>query len=143
MPLFLSRRALRGPVKVLIADDHHAHQALMTALFRAFDCEVEVSGCGVDAAQRARGRAFDLVVLDRHMPRLGGDQVAEQVREPDSASRHALIVSHTTDTPRGPAAALYDRVVAKPMSIPTMLELAQTALAIRNRRAARNRLRRA
>jgi CheY-like chemotaxis protein len=133
MPPFFSRRAAPAPVKVLIVDDHPTHQRLASTLFRAFDCEVEVSGNGIDATERARQTAFDLIVLDRHMPGANGDHVARKVREPDSASARAVIVSHTTDPPAGPAAALYDRVIPKPMTIPAMLEVAETARAARRK----------
>ncbi len=66
-------------LKVLVADDHDVHRSLLKAIFESCGCSVTAVEDGAQAL--AAGRVFDLVCLDRHMPNVGGDEVAAALAE--------------------------------------------------------------
>jgi two-component system, sensor histidine kinase and response regulator len=109
--------------RVLIVDDHAGYRELARTLFEALGCEVRLAPTGRDAAQIASASGFDLVLLDRGAMGCGGDEAARRLRQPDSASQQALIVSHSTNPPEGHWLAIYDRVILKPISASQIIGL--------------------
>lgn len=110
-----------GPVRqdkpmVLIADDHPVHRMLAAAQFEALGFDVRLVEDGLGAALAAYHERFDIIVLDRHMPRWDGDHAAEVIRDPASASHKALLVCHSSDPPATVRGGPYDMIVPKPLS---------------------------
>jgi CheY-like chemotaxis protein len=104
-------RALGGArhqaqLRVLVADDHDVHRALLRTIFECLGCSVTAVSDGLQALQ-AQG-PFDVVCLDRHMPECGGVAVAKILRG------HAFLIACTSD----PSAGLEDFqvVIPKPIS---------------------------
>ena len=102
-------------LRVLVAEDHPAHQALERAVLESLGCEVTVVADGLAATQKARVEAFDVIVLDRNMPLCNGDTAALLIRLGRGASAGALIVCCSSEEAEGDAAALYDAILPKPI----------------------------
>jgi CheY-like chemotaxis protein len=111
-------------VKVLVVDDNSSHRQLAQTLLRALGCEVWLAEDGNEALRLCLAAAFDVVLMDRHMPGCGGDDAAWAIRRSGGPSSGAMIIAHSSDPPRGGAAAVYDRVIRKPIRISDMLDLA-------------------
>ena len=109
--------------RVLIVDDHVGYRELARTLFEALGCEVKITHTAREAAQLASAAGFDLILLDRGPPGGDGDEAARRLRQPDSASQQALIVSHSTNPPEGHWLAIYDRVILKPISASQIIAL--------------------
>jgi CheY-like chemotaxis protein len=99
---------------VLVVEDHPAHQQMTRAVLEALGHQVTMVADGFAAVEAASATAFDVIVMDRNMPRCGGDQATTLIRTLAGPSRHALIVCHSSDPPTGGAAALYDDTLEKP-----------------------------
>ena len=66
--------------KLLVADDDEANRELLRRRLERLGYEVAVSGNGMEALERARTEAFDLVLLDLLMPGLDGRDVLARMK---------------------------------------------------------------
>jgi two-component system sensor histidine kinase/response regulator len=127
-----SRRSTRGPaaiparlraaapLRVLVAeDDEFSAQLVIGMLARRGDLP-RLAKDGLEALEMTRGHAFDLLLLDVHMPGLDGFQVTRAIREREEASGGHLPVialtarSRSEDRARCLAAGM-DDFLTKPI----------------------------
>ena len=99
---------------VLVVEDHPAHRQMTQAVLEALGHQVTVVGDGFAAVEAANTIAFDVIVMDRNMPRCNGDQATFLIRSAAGPSRCAIIICHSSDPPTGKNAALYDDLLQKP-----------------------------
>jgi two-component system, OmpR family, phosphate regulon response regulator PhoB len=79
---------------ILVVDDDGPILLLMRSLLRQYDFDVMQAGSGPQALEEARRQAPDLILLDRHMPGMSGDEVLRELRaQPALASVPVLILS--------------------------------------------------
>ncbi len=113
--------------RVLVVDDHPGHRELAGAVFESLGCLVSMAVDGLEAIEAAGLATFDVVLMDRNMPRCGGDRAASSIRAAQGPSSDALIVAHSSDPPVGAQAAPYDVVVGKPLQPHIALQLVKSA----------------
>lgn len=65
---------------ILVADDEAGFRDLFAFALEPLGWRVTVVCDGAEAIAQAAMRAFDLVVLDEHMPRVNGRDALEQIR---------------------------------------------------------------
>lgn len=82
--------------RVLIADDEPALLDLYEAWLADLDVTVVRVGCGAEAIDRCDERV-DVAMLDRHMPRVSGDEVLDELRDRPAAPRIAFVSAATPD----------------------------------------------
>jgi CheY-like chemotaxis protein len=87
----------------------------MQAILAQFGCSITQAFCGEEAVDLAATVAFDLIVMDFHMPGISGDEAAAQIRA-RGPSRLAYMVQWSTDPPGRLSAALYDAALPKPIT---------------------------
>jgi|GEM_PF-2502779 CheY-like chemotaxis protein len=118
--------------RVLVADDDAASRRLLEAVFGSCGCVVTLALDGGEAAELALGRDFDLVCLDRHMPFLTGDEVADRLHAlGDGARPYLAACTSDGDEP----ADGFDAVLIKPIRLQSVIDTIAGALQFR--RAAR------
>ncbi|MFC3077281.1 response regulator [Phenylobacterium terrae] len=113
--------------KVLVVHDHPLHRILADTVFAQFGCEVTLVESGEAALAACTTEAFVLIVLDRRMPGLGGDDVVQRLRAQDGPSRAAFVASCSTDPP-GELSAGYDTITPKPLTPSAAARLLEDAL---------------
>ncbi len=72
-----------SPARILVVDDDLALVRLYVRGLEAAGHRVSGAGDGDEALLKARGAAFDVVVSDVCMPRMGGLDLAERIRAMD------------------------------------------------------------
>jgi PAS domain S-box-containing protein len=108
------------PLHVLVAEDNEFNAQLLEQLLERRGYRVRLASNGREALALAEGGAFDLLLLDIHMPELDGFQVAQAVRERERTSgSHLPIIALTArsrqeDRERCLAAGM-DDFLAKPI----------------------------
>ena len=106
--------------RILVVDDTAANRALVRALLGAFGLTPEEARNGEEAIALAQGAAFDLILMDVHMPRLDGLAATRAIRAGDGRCRSVPIIALSADvTPQNTAsfiAAGMDDAIAKPIS---------------------------
>jgi DNA-binding response OmpR family regulator len=71
-------------VRILIVEDNKAVARALTTGLEEVGYAVQVAHDGVVGLERATAEEFDLVVLDRMLPRLSGDDLCRRLREDGS-----------------------------------------------------------
>lgn len=120
---------------ILIADDEPGFRDLFTFALKPLGWRVTVVADGAQAVAQVAQRAFDLVLLDEHMPRLNGLDALTQI--------HALVpelpivmMSGSSDEPsvfrsgalaRGASGCLF-----KPVELPDLVEAVEMHAAKRS-----------
>ena len=66
--------------RILVVDDDGPILLLMRSLLREFGFEPVIAASGPEALQSLEGEVPSLVLLDRNMPGMGGDEVLREIR---------------------------------------------------------------
>ncbi|MDQ2080904.1 ATP-binding protein [Xanthobacteraceae bacterium Astr-EGSB] len=73
--------ALGRPLRVLIAEDNPTNQLVTVKMLRQFDVTTHVAADGVEALSALDRMAFDVVLMDIHMPEVDGLQATRMIRK--------------------------------------------------------------
>jgi CheY-like chemotaxis protein len=108
---------------ILVVDDDAPILLLMRNLLREFGFDPVAAGSGAQAIEEARKRTPDLILLDRNMPGMTGDEVLRELRANDDLS--AVPVLMLTGEPMEPDEI--ERLgatgaVLKPFDVPSLVE---------------------
>jgi len=83
---------------ILVVDDDPLQRAICAAHLSAVGGDVHAAADGVEAWQCLRSGAFDAVLLDLDMPRMGGRELIARIKDdPDLRRLPILIVSGRDD----------------------------------------------
>ena len=103
---------------ILVVDDDAPILALMRALLREFGFEPVTAASGAQALQEARARRPSVVVMDRNMPGMTGDEVIRSLRsEPGFEKLPILILSGQPVSPEELAGLGADGAILKPFDV--------------------------
>jgi DNA-binding response OmpR family regulator len=83
-------------MRVLVAEDHEVLATAIAAGLRREGMAVDLALDGRDAFDRLSGTRYDVVVLDRDLPRVHGDEVCRAIVAGDSGSRVLLLTAAGT-----------------------------------------------
>ena len=82
--------------RVLLCEDNPVNQLIVRAMLEELGADCTVATDGLDALERLRAKAFDLVFMDMEMPGLDGAEVTRRWRAAEAAERrHTPIVAMT------------------------------------------------
>jgi PAS domain S-box-containing protein len=118
MPAKADRADAAAPIRpgrVLVVDDTPTNRLLLQALLREQRQEVVLAADGVEAVDHAAREAFDLILMDIHMPRLDGLAAARAIRAGGGPNAATAIVALTADVMEGSRAAGMDGHLGKPV----------------------------
>ncbi|MBL0086687.1 MAG: response regulator [Ideonella sp.] len=88
-------------VRVLVVDDNQTNRSILQQQLQGWQMRVHCVDGGTPALQAmaaaaAAGRAFDLAVLDMHMPGMDGLQLAQQIQTEPALARTRLMMLSST-----------------------------------------------
>jgi CheY-like chemotaxis protein len=110
---------------ILVAEDNVLNFELVRDVLVARGHEVQWSRDGMDTLAQARSGAFDLMLLDLHMPKLSGLQVLEQLREKPGRRRPRILVVSADamgDIASEVIAAGADAYISKPIEVGSLTQ---------------------
>lgn len=67
--------------QALVIDDDRVTRNMVKTLFQKVQFDVEECEDGVDGIQSLKKKKYDVITLDLHMPRLGGEQVMQIIHK--------------------------------------------------------------
>ena len=109
-----------SPLRVLVADDGEVNLLVAKALLVLEGAEVVTAGDGDEAVDAVRAEPFDLVLLDRRMPRMSGLDAARAIRALPGRAGRTRLVALTASADEQDHRALVDAgmqdVLLKPVS---------------------------
>lgn len=79
-----------------MAEDNPVNQKVIRRILEKWGCAVAVAADGYDAVGMAVNEAFDLVLMDLEMPRMGGLEATAAIRDREAGTgRHTPIIALT------------------------------------------------
>ena len=104
-------------MRILLAEDHPGIAAAVAKGLRRHGAAVDVAPDGADALLRARLHSYDVVVLDRDLPQVHGDEVCRAlVAEQPQTKVLMLTAARSTDDLVAGFALGADDYLPKPFS---------------------------
>lgn len=128
--------------RVLIVDDEPVNRMVLGRMLEHFGVHPSEAASGLEALELLGTEAFDLILMDIHMPVMTGIQTVERLRATCGPNRDTPVVAVTGDTTRELheyLAAGFDGYANKPISlalVKSMLNAGRQADAAQAPRAA-------
>lgn len=108
---------------ILVVDDDAPILLLMRSLLREFGFEPVTARSGEEAIAEAKSQKPDLILLDRNMPGMSGDEVLQELRSDGGlAEVPVLIVSGEPLGPEEVRSLGATGHVLKPFDVPALVE---------------------
>lgn len=109
------------PLRVLHVDDDPMNLRVVQEILGAFGHQGIIACSGQDALHQLAHEAFDVVLLDIHMPGMTGIEVIQHLRASPGPERHTPVIALTADVySRRPAEYLalgFSDFVSKPILV--------------------------
>ena len=106
-------------LRVLVADDNPINQAVARAILEAAGADVQTVSDGAQALERLRIEAFDVVLMDVHMPNMDGIEAVGRLRDGQVGRADTPVVALTADAMPGEEGRLkalgFDALQHKPV----------------------------
>jgi PAS domain S-box-containing protein len=107
--------------RILLADDNPVNQMLATRLLQNLGCRVDKASNGIEAVDLLSRSAYDLVLMDCHMPEMDGFEATRAIRRLQSGAKRvpiaALTASVTTTDKQMCLIAGMDDFLGKPIIV--------------------------
>lgn len=81
--------------KILVVEDNPMNQKYITFLFKKWGVSLNLAIDGVEAIEKIKQEAFDLILMDIQMPNLNGYQTASIIRNTKNRNQNIPIVALT------------------------------------------------
>ena len=121
-------RELQPTLDVLLVEDHPINQRLALGLLEKWGHRARLANNGLEAIAMIEDHDFDLVLMDMHMPEMGGIEATRKIRarEQTLGLKHLPIIAMTAAAMEGDReaclAAGMDDYLAKPVKAGDLLE---------------------
>ena len=119
-------------MKVLLLDDSAIMRMMLKSLLKQVDItDVTEAGNGLEGLQQLARSAYDLIILDMHMPQMDGPGfLAEMRKRPEWAGIPAIVVSSDTESQQMEEARRLGAkaYIAKPFRLEGLRKALDTAL---------------
>jgi CheY-like chemotaxis protein len=84
-------------LNVLHVDDDPMNLRVVEEILSAFGHNAVKASSGSEALAHLARQVFDVVLMDIHMPGMGGIEIVERLRISDGPSRHTPVIALTAD----------------------------------------------
>jgi DNA-binding response OmpR family regulator len=92
-----------GLVRVLVAEDHPRLATTIATVLRREGMVTDLAFNGQDARDHAIGASYEVIALDRNLPRLHGDEVCRELLDGGCESRILMLTASGASRSRRPA----------------------------------------
>jgi CheY-like chemotaxis protein len=121
---------------VLLAEDNAVNQLVAMRMLERLGCTVDVAGTGREAVAAAKRSAYDLILMDQHMPDQDGVEASLEIRLAEGSERHTPIIALTAsalqeDRERCLGAGM-DEFLAKPVQAAALRAVLGRAAALKD-----------
>ena len=115
---------------ILLAEDNEINQSVAAGMLENFGCRVVIVSNGLEAVNECNKARYDLILMDYHMPRMGGLEATALIRDSTGQGLNSQtpIVALTADIQDGVEAdfrhAGADDFLIKPFSLEQLSDIA-------------------
>ena len=118
---------------MLVVDDNAINRRVARTFLEQSGYDVDEAVNGKHALEKLGERAFDLVLMDIHMPELDGQRAFDQLRDGTSPNAAVPVIALTADSMRGDQekyiARGFDGYVSKPIDQRSLMSVVEECLA--------------
>ncbi len=114
-------------IQVLLADDHATNQTVIRMMLDEFGAETVTVSNGAEAVEAAKGRDFDVILMDMQMPVMDGLEATRRIRrmEAEAGARRTRIIMLTANAlpehREASRAAGVDGHLSKPVTVADLM----------------------
>jgi CheY-like chemotaxis protein len=108
---------------ILVVDDDLPILILMKSLLREFGFDSITAGSGQEAIEQARAHNPSLILLDRNMPGMSGDEVLDRLRTNGTTDVPVLLLSGEPIPPDEVQRLGATAAVLKPFDVPDLVKI--------------------
>ena len=117
----MAKRTNEGLPQILVVDDSPANLIVLQGLLKAYPLAVSVAKSGAQAIGLCKSNRYDLILLDRMMPQMGGDETLAYIREieAETGTRAKVIMvtgNSKEEVMKEGDTSLYDGFLEKPVA---------------------------
>jgi signal transduction histidine kinase len=110
----------KSALNVLVVDDEPRSREVLMAYLRTDNHSVATASSGREALEKFRRRNFDLVVMDRAMPEMNGEQTARFIKQVNHDIPVILLTGFSGQIDDNAKPAEVDVVLNKPITLETL-----------------------
>ncbi len=108
-------------LKVLVAEDHKVNRLVLAEFLSILGMRYDFAEDGIECLARLKADNYDLILMDKNMPRLDGIETTKRIRESKESWRDIQIIALTADAMVGEKERLLnagmDGFLSKPLQI--------------------------
>jgi CheY-like chemotaxis protein len=144
-PLGAVSEEARAALRILLVEDNFVNQRVARGRLERMGHTITIAGNGQEAQDLWQPGAFDLILMDLHMPVLDGYQAAAGIREREvglGCSRTPLVALSAGVLESGACwggPSIFDDGLLKPLELPRLSEVLARAVELKQERAAESR----
>ncbi|MAF59001.1 ATP-binding protein [Ponticaulis sp.] len=120
-----------GELRALVVEDHEVNKLVLGEYLKILGVDFEMVADGVECLNRLENNAFDVILMDKNMPRLNGVEATRAIRESGKHFANIYVVAVTADAMVGERERLLaggmDDFISKPLRIEELLRVMQEA----------------
>jgi len=121
-------------IRVLVVDDHLVNRKIATGILSKIDVEVDEAKTGEEALQKIGEEKYDAILMDVHMPGMGGLEATRKIKKEIDANLPVIAITASImdrDIEECKNAGM-DDFISKPFTFKTLLEKIGKAIDIKN-----------
>ena len=115
---------------ILVVDDDAPILLLMRSLLREYGFDAITAASGAEAIEKTRTHKPSLMLLDRNMPGMSGDEVLQQLQAEGLSELPVLILSGEPIEPEEVRKIGATAAVLKPFDVPQLVETIRSHTAV-------------
>ena len=121
-----TRAAAQGPLRILLVDDEPQVREVLAAFLEIDGHRVQPAADGAEGLRRFGEGSFDLVITDKAMPGMSGNQMAREIKQLSPATPIILLSGFIAAGEDEKANV--DVIASKPITIPALQEAIRQAM---------------
>ncbi len=108
-------------LKVLVAEDNNVNASILDKFFKKWNVKMDLAVNGVEVLEQLTKHEYNLILMDLHMPIMGGEEATKRIRGAETATYKAipiiaLTADATTETQKMMLASGFDNYITKPFN---------------------------
>ncbi|TXE13226.1 response regulator [Seonamhaeicola algicola] len=126
--LFTNLPKIGNEIRVLIVDDNVMNQKVLGLMLKKFNLNIDYANNGLEAVERAKNEAYDIIFMDIQMPIMDGLEATKKIKASNKFKENpypiiAVSASAYTDDRKKASQCGIDDFISKPIEVKKLHDL--------------------